>query len=294
MRVGMHIANFTWAQGIGPIRTTLRDIADAAEQGGVSQITFMDHYFQMEQLGGPALDMLEGYTSLGYLAGITERVRLGLLVTGVTYRNPGILAKQVTTLDVLSGGRAMLGIGAAWYEREHLGLGVAMPPLGERFDRLEETLQICLQMWSDDDGSYDGRYYLLAETLNLPQSIQRPHPPILIGGMGPKRTLPLTARYGDACNFFTIGGLEAVGTALATLRGHCEAIGRDYDGIEKTILYTSPPPTVAQTPAFLTEMQGYADLGVDMVILTPGGPHPAEEVQEYGRTLVPALTDLPG
>src|SRR6201991_3957700 len=171
MKLGVHCSNLSWPGGAEALGPTLAGVARAADEGGFSTLTMMDHYFQMEQLGGPPEPMLEGYTSLGFLAGQTSRIELGLLVTGVTYRHPGLLAKIVTPLDVLSGGRAMLGIGAAWYEREHLGLGVPFPPVSERFERLEEALQICEQMWSDNDGPYDGKYYHLAETICSPRPI---------------------------------------------------------------------------------------------------------------------------
>src|SRR5258705_1054692 len=182
MDVALHVNRFNWAGGAAGIGPGLTELSRTAEGIGIRTLSFMDHYFQMERMAPAEDPMLEGYTALGFVAGVTERLRLRLLVTGVTYRHPALLAKTVTTLDVLSGGRAMLGIGAAWYEREHLGLGVPFPPLAERFERLEETLQICLQMWSDDDGRYAGRHYQLAETLCRPKAIQQPHPTVLIGG----------------------------------------------------------------------------------------------------------------
>jgi F420-dependent oxidoreductase-like protein len=186
----------------------------------------------MERVAPAEDPMLEGYTALGFVAGRTERLRLRLLVTGVTYRHPGVLAKTVTTLDVLSGGRAELGIGAAWYEREHRGLGVPFPPTAERFERLEEALQICLQMWSDDNGPFEGRHYQLAETLCSPPPVSQPRPRIMIGGGGEKKTLRLVAQYADACNFF--GGAEVAAQKVDVLRRHCEAEGRDYSTIERT------------------------------------------------------------
>ena len=191
MKVGLHIANFTLPGGAQQIAPMLSSVAQAAEQVGVTHISVMDHFFQLDMLGGGELDMVEAYTTMGFLAAKTSTIQLGLLVGGVTYRHPGLLAKIITTLDLLSGGRALLGLGAAWYEREHRGLGVAFPPLGERFDRLEETLQICLQMWSDNNGPYRGRFYQLEETRNVPQPLRRP--PILIGGGGEQRTLRLVA-----------------------------------------------------------------------------------------------------
>ena len=200
MKVGVHLVNFTLPDGPPSIGPTMAAVARAAEDAGVDNLSLMDHYFQLEMMGAADQPMLEGYTSLGFLAGLTSTVELQLLVTGVTYRHPGLLAKIVSTLDVLSGGRAVLGIGAAWYEREHRALGVAYPPLAERFERLEETLQIVRQMWSEDDGPFDGKHYRLAETLNSPQPLRTP--PILVGGGGEKKTLRLVAKYADRCNLF--------------------------------------------------------------------------------------------
>ena len=193
MRAGIHVANFTWQGGPAEMGPRLADLGTVSEDVGLTRLSFMDHLFQIGWIGAPELDMLEGYTALGFVAARTSTIRL--LVTGVTYRHPGMLAKQVSTLDVLSGGRAWLGIGAAWNEQEHLGLGVPFPPLGERFERLEEAIQICLQMWSDDDGPFEGKHYQLAETLNVPQVVSRPHPELLIGGRGERKTLRLVARY---------------------------------------------------------------------------------------------------
>src|SRR6185312_9269189 len=236
------------------------------------------HYFQMDRIAGADEPMLEAYTTLGYLAGVTERMRLGVLVTGVTYRHPGLLAKIVSSLDVLSGGRARLGIGASWYEREQRGLGVPVVPVAERFERLEETLRICRQMWSDDNGPFEGRHYRLAETLNSPQPLRRPHPPIMIGGSGEKKTLLLVARYADACNLFGSSPAE-VAHKLDVLRGHCAAEGRDYDTIEKTVLVSKPP--LEDLDAFLAEVSDYAALGVSEVQVTPDR-HPVEFARRLG------------
>ncbi len=195
MKLGLHYWNYSTPSESARIAPTLAATARIAEQAGLSSFTVMDHYFQMEAMASVDEPMLEGYTTLGYLAGRTERMTLGLLVTGVMYRYPGLLAKIVTTLDVLSGGRARLGIGASWYEREQWGLGVPVVPVGERFERLEETLRICLQMWGADNGPFHGRHYQLAETLCVPAPVSRPHPPIMIGGGGERKTLRLVARY---------------------------------------------------------------------------------------------------
>jgi len=269
MRLGLHYFTFTHPEWQTTLAERLTETARVADEGGVDLLTLMDHWFQMETAGGPFEPMLEGYTSLGYLAGVTRNVRLGLLVTGVTYRHPGLLAKTVTTLDVLSGGRAVLGLGAAWYDREHAGLGVPFPPLAERFERLEETLRICRQMWSDDDGPFEGAHYRLAETINLPQP-SRGGIPILIGGGGEKKTLRLVAQYGQACNLFAAPGdegVEAVRHKLEVLRGHCDRLGTDFDAIEKTILYRGS--VVDDADGFLRDMQRHRELGVDLVGLMP-------------------------
>jgi F420-dependent oxidoreductase-like protein len=215
------------------MREDLIRIAAGAEQQGFSRLSVMDHMWQIAHNGPPENEMLEAYTTLGFLAGRTERIELLAWVTAVVYREPGLLAKAVSTLDVLSGGRAWLGIGAAWFEDEARGLGLPFPPLKERFERLEETLQICLQMWSQDDGQYHGRHYQLDRTLNSPQPLRRPHPPIMIGGGGENKTLRLVAQYAQACNLFLTPDLQH---KLDVLRRHCESVGRDYDEIEKTVM----------------------------------------------------------
>jgi F420-dependent oxidoreductase-like protein len=232
MKVGLHIPDFTWDGGAPVLSGRLGEIAHLAEEAGVDRISVMDHLWQIGHLGPPEHEMLEAYTTLGWLAAKTERVKLLTVVTAVVYREPGLLAKAVTTLDVLSGGRAMLGIGAAWNAEEASGLGLFFPSTAERFERLEEALQICRQMWSDDDGPFEGKHYQLGRTLNSPQSLSRPHPPILIGGAGEKKTLLLVARYADACNIFDSPDLAH---KLDVLREHCAAEGRDYDEIEKTV-----------------------------------------------------------
>src|SRR5215207_5580416 len=200
MKFGITIPRFVTPGGDPTIASEFAGIVRDADQVGLDSLWVMDHFFQIPPIGTADEPMLEGYSALAFAAGISERISLGTLVTGVTYRQPGVLVKTVTTLDVLSGGRAELGIGAGWYEREHRALGVPFPPLAERFERLEETLQICLQMWSDDDGPYEGRHHRLAETLCRPAPVSRPRPRILIGGGGERKTLRLVARYADACN----------------------------------------------------------------------------------------------
>jgi len=269
MDLGLHYFTFTQPEWETTLADRLTETAKLADEGGVDLLTVMDHWFQMLHAGGPFEPMLEGYTTLGHLAGITHDIRLATLVTGVTYRHPGLLAKTVTTLDVLSGGRAMLGIGAAWYDREHEGLGVPFPPTAERFERLEETLRICRQMWSADDGAFDGEHYRLAETISLPQPV-RGTIPVMIGGGGERKTLRLVAQYAQACNLFGGPGEEALETVrhkLDVLRGHCDRLGTDYDAIEKTILFQGA--ALDDVDGFLTQMERYAELGVSLVALMP-------------------------
>ncbi|MGH3216993.1 MAG: LLM class F420-dependent oxidoreductase [Trebonia sp.] len=233
MKVGLHISDFTWDGGAEELRFRLADIAQRAELAGVDRISVMDHVWQIGPIGPPEHEMLEAYTALGWLAAKTERVKLLTMVTAVVYREPGLLAKAMTTLDVLSGGRTILGIGAAWNEDEARGLGLPFPPTAERFERLEEAILICRQMWSGSEAPFDGKHYHLARTLNSPQALSRPHPPILIGGAGEKKTLRLVARYADACNIAVYDPAQAA-HKLEVLRGHCATEGRDYGEIEKT------------------------------------------------------------
>jgi len=290
VRIGIHYANFTHSDWRTRLADRLTETAKVADQGGASLFTVMDHWFQMENLGGPAEPMLEGYTTLGYLAGQTERVRLSLLVTGTTYRYPGLLAKIVTTLDVLSKGRATLGIGAAWYDREHAGLGVVFPSTSDRFEWLEETLQICRQMWSDDNGPYDGKHFQLAETACVPPPVQQPHPPILIGGSGERKTLRLVAQYADACNLFGESP-DVIRHKLDVLRGHCDALGRDYDAIEKTMITMGTDP-VAETDAFLSSMEEYAALGISLVTLVPPTDDPVGWTTSVCEDVLPRLATI--
>ncbi|HTT93298.1 MAG TPA: LLM class F420-dependent oxidoreductase [Solirubrobacterales bacterium] len=263
MKLAIHNPSFTYPGGPENIAPVLAATARAAEEGGADQFTLMDHWFQIHSIGAPDEPMLEGYTALGFVAAQTRRMRLGLLVTGVTYRHPGLLAKTVTTLDVVSGGRAQLGLGAAWFEEEHKALGVPYPPLAERFERLEETIQICFQMWSEDDGPYKGKHYELGETMCVPAPVQQPRPTLMIGGSGERKTLRLVARYADACNLYG-GERDVVAHKLEVLKGHCEAEGRDYDEIEKTIIYSIVNPA-REPDRFLADMEEMAKLGIDKV-----------------------------
>jgi F420-dependent oxidoreductase-like protein len=290
MRIGLSVAEFTVPGGQACIGPELARVARAADQLGFCGMTVMDHYFQIGMIGPPELPMLEGYTTLGFLAASTGHLQLGTLVTGVHYRHPGLLAKIVTTLDVLSGGRAFLGIGAGWNEAESSGLGVPFPPLGERFDRLEETLKICLQMWQGDESPIDGRHYQLARPLNSPQSLSRPHPPIVIGGSGERKTLRLVARYADACNVFPGPQLPH---KLDVLRRYCDEEGRDYSSIEKTSMYmfdaSGGESAIASAIGTLQEM---AAAGIQTVYFGVADTFAITPLEVIAERIMPAVADL--
>ena len=290
MKLGLHISDFTWDGGPSGLRQQLGEVAVRAEQAGYDRVSVMDHLWQIGHLGPPEHEMLEAYTTLGFLAAKTERVKLLTVVTAVVYRDPGLLAKAVTTLDVLSGGRAMLGIGAAWNEEESRGLGLFFPSTAERFERLEEALQICRQMWSDDDGPYVGKHYRLERTLNSPQALSRPHPPILVGGAGERKTLRLVAQYADACNIFDSPELAH---KLQVLRDHCERLGRNYDEIEKTaqLRFDLGPrgELVEQTIEHLHEL---AELGIEVAHGAVAGASLPGTLELMGERVIPAVADL--
>ena len=272
MNLDFHCHRFDWAGGPSGIGPGVTDLAQRAEAIGVRTLSFMDHWFQMDWMAPAEDPMLEGYTALGFVAGRTQRLRLRLLVTGVTYRHPGLLAKTVTTVDVVSGGRAELGIGAAWYEREHQGLGVPFPPTAERFERLEEAIQICLQMWSDNNGAYKGKHYQLAETLCSPMPVSDPRPRIMIGGSGERKTLRLVAQYADACNIF--GGPDEIAHKLDVLRRHCDDVGRDPNEIEVTAMYRDLPPD-ASVDDVVAGAEQLAKIGVSTLVTGAVGDDPS-------------------
>lgn len=291
MKIGLQVPNFTWPGGPGEIASKLAEIARAADDGGFYSLWVMDHFFQISMVGPPANDMLESYNTLGFLAALTKKVKLGTMATGVIYRYPGILVKTATTLDVLSGGRAYFAIGAAWNEQEAKGLGAPFPPLGVRFEWLEEALQIAKQMWSANNGAYHGKHYRLEETLCSPQPLSRPHPPILIAGGGEKKTLRLVAQYADACNLY--GPPETVRAKLAILKQHCSALGRDYGSIEKTSLGTvdlAPGKMSAQEVIGLC--RALADIGVQHAIFNLPNVHEIQPLGVFARDIIPAVAAL--
>jgi len=291
MRIGLQVPSFTWPGGTSKIPSTLAQIASTADAAGFHSLWVMDHFFQISMVGPPEQEMLEGYATLSYLAGLTKNVKLGTMVTGVVYRYPGILVKTATTLDVLSGGRAYLGIGAAWNEQESRGLGVPFPPLGARFEMLEEALQIARQMWSPNDGPYRGKHYQLERTLCSPRPLSRPHPPILVAGSGEKKTLRMVAQYADACNLY--GTPEVIKAKLAILKRHCETLGRDYASIEKTTLGLAElGPAKMTAKDVIAQCEALASLGVDHAIFHLPDVHEIKPLETFGREIIPAVADL--
>jgi F420-dependent oxidoreductase-like protein len=303
MRIGLQVPYFTWPEGPDALGETFGAVARRAEDAGFHSLWVMDHFFQIPGVGPAEHDMLEAYTALGFAAAHTSRIKLGTMVTGVTYRHPGVLVKAATTLDVLSGGRAYFGIGAAWFDREHHGLGVPFPPLRERFERLEEALRITKQMWNpDDNGEFAGKHYQLAETLCVPQPISRPHPPVLIGGRGERKTLRLVADYADAWNMgagLSDDGLAEFRHRVDVLRGHCERAGRSIDSIEKTVLLTlflsrEPQSRGAWiTPEEAIERLGrLREAGMDQAIVNLPHVDRPETLDRLAESVLPAVAKM--
>lgn len=295
MKIGLQIARFDWPGGPTTLGSTLSRIARSADQNGFDSLWVMDHFFQIEPTLGTVRDpMLEAYSTLNFMAGVTDRCQLGTLVTGVTYREPAVLVKAVTTLDVLSGGRAALGIGAAWYEREAAGLGLSLPPVTRRFEQLEETLQIALKMWAGDTSPYEGEHYQLPEPIHSPGPLSRPHPPILIGGAGEQKTLRLVAQYADACNLFAFIGEKELVHKLDVLKRHCDEVGRDYDEIERTVLAPVDAAVDASNAHTLVDTcRSLAALGFQHVIFSSiSNLHEIEPLEVIGRDVVPAIREL--
>ena len=283
MKLGLGIPDFTWPGGAAALGPDLAAAARAGDEAGFEYLSVMDHFFQIPYVGPVENDMLEAYTALGFLAAHTERVKLLTLVTGAHYREPGLLAKAITTLDVLSGGRAVLGIGAGWNEQESHGLGFPFPSTGDRFEMLEETLQYIQKMWSDDDGPFESKHYRAERLLNVPQVLSKPRPPILIGGSGEKKTLRFVAKYGDLCNISAGPHLEH---KLGVLRDHCEAEGRDYDEITKTSLARMAPGGIDKLKDDLREQAG---LGIDVSFVSIlGGPTP-DAIEALAKEVIPEV-----
>jgi F420-dependent oxidoreductase-like protein len=291
MKIGLQIPRFHWAGGPPQLAETLAAIARTADEGGFASIWVMDHFFQIRSVGSVEEEMLEAYTTLGFLAAHTRTARLGTMVTGVHYRHPGVLIKQVTTLDVLSGGRAWLGIGAGWYERESVGLGVPFPPLGTRFARLEETLQLAHAMWQGDTSPRYGRQFQFAEPINSPPPLSKPHPPILIGGGGERKTLRLVAKYADACNLFTRYGPRDLTRKLNRLQAYCEEFGRPYADIDRTSL-GSWNPQRKSAQQILDELGELHEMGFTTAIASLTGVETLKPIELIAREVIPQAERL--
>ena len=292
MKLGLQIVRFDWPGSPDNIGPTLGRIGRAADDAGLASLWVMDHFYQIRGLGPVEDPMLEAYATLGFLASVTARIRLGTMVTGVVYRHPGILIKSATTLDVLSGGRTYFGIGAAWFEREALALGVPFPSTKIRFELLEDTLRAAHQMWAGQTAPFEGRHVHMAEPLLQPPPLTRPHPPILVGGGGERKTLRLVAQYADACNLFT-GDLAMLRHKLDVLRRHCDDVGRPYDEIERTGLATL---RLDRTPASVAKMietcRQIAEAGIQHLVFSMPNPHEVEVFERLRREVVPAVQEF--
>ena len=294
MHIGLQIPSFKVPGGIAAIRPKLKEIVTTAEESGFYSLWVMDHYYQIKGLFGQAYTdpMMESYTTLGYFAGLTQKAYLGVLVTGVIYRHPSVLLKMVNTLDILSGGRAYLGIGAAWYEEEARGFGIRYPSTAERFELLEDNLKLARALWDNDETSFQGKHISAPAITNNPRPISKPHPRIMIGGTGPKKTLRMVAQYADACNFGSWVGPEKLQKSMDTLKGHCDALGRDYESIEKTTLATvnlSGDDTVEST---INRIKQFAEMGFSHTIFNMPDLYTGSALETFAKEIIPAVAGL--
>lgn len=294
MKIGLQIPSFKYPGSTPAIRPRLKEIVTTGEAAGFSSLWVMDHYYQIKNMFGEAYTdpMLESYTTLGYFAGLTEKVSLGTLVTGIIYRHPAVLLKMVNTLDVLSGGRAYLGIGAAWYEEEAKGFGIPYPPTAERFELLEENLQFAKTLWASDQGSFTSPHFSAPAITNNPRPLSQPHPRIMIGGMGPNKTLRLVAQYADACNMFEGAGLDKMQQALDTLKAHCDKLGRDYASIEKTSLGTVHLSEKDTVESVIGRIQRLAAMGITHTIFNMPDVYKITPLETFAKEILPAVADL--
>jgi F420-dependent oxidoreductase-like protein len=293
MKLGLQLNSFDWVGGPKAFASVLAEIAHASEEAGFDRIAVADHVWQHPIMGGPVANEPECYTMLSFLAASTERVGLTAMVSGVHFRQPAVLAKAVTTLDVLSGGRAWLGIGSGHYEEETRGLGIPFPPQKERFEMLEEAIQIALRMWSGERGDerpFEGKHYRLERPLNLPQSLSRPHPPIMIAGDGERKTLRLVARYADACS---LRPKPEIPKKLEVLRQHCEAEGRDYEKIEKTCAFAFDVGENGEKADELTgQLRWLAGMDIQTVIGFVPHVDRITPLEVIGREVIPTVAGL--
>jgi F420-dependent oxidoreductase-like protein len=294
MHIGLQIPSFKYPGGTTAIRPKLKEIVTTAEEAGFYSLWVMDHYYQIKGLFGEAYTdpMLESYTTLGYFAGLTEKAYLGVLVTGVIYRHPSVLLKMVNTLDILSGGRAYLGIGAAWYEEEARGYGIPYPSTAERFEQLEDNLQLAKALWDSDEVSFAGRHFSAPAITNNPRPLSNPHPRIMIGGTGAKKTLRMVAQYADACNIGDWVGAENMQKALDNLKEHCELLGRDYATIEKTSLCTVHLSRGDTAAGIINRIKDLAKLGFTHVIFNMQDVYTITPLRTFAKEIIPAVAEL--
>ncbi len=294
MDIGLQIPSFKYPGGTAAIRPKLKDIVTTAEEAGFYSLWVMDHYYQIKGLFGEAYTdpMMESYTTLGYMAGLTEKPYLGVLVTGVIYRHPSVLMKMVNTLDILSGGRAYLGIGAGWYEAEAKGYGIPYPSTAERFEQLEDNLKLAKALWANDETSFAGKHVSAPGITNNLRPLSTPHPRIMIGGTGPNKTLRMVAQYADACNIGDWVGTANMQQALDTLKGHCETLGRDYDTIEKTALCTVDLSGDDSTESILRRIKELAGMGFTHAIFNMPDVYQITPLETFAREIIPAVTGL--
>ena len=295
MKIGLQIPSFKYPGGTKAIRPKLKEIVTTADEAGFSSLWVMDHYYQIKGLFGEAYTdpMLESYTTLGYFAGLTEKSSLGVMVTGVIYRYPSVLMKMVNTLDILSGGRAYLGIGAAWYEEEAKGFGIPYPTTSERFEMLEDNLKLVKSLWQADEINFEGKTFSAPQLTNNPRPVSDPHPRILIGGMGPKKTLRMVAQYADACNFFEGRGWDTMQEAIDNLKGHCENLNRDYDSIEKTSLGTVTLAKGHDTvDSVMERIKRLSDMGFSHAIFNMTNVYEITPLETFAKEIIPAAEAL--
>lgn len=294
MQIGLQIPSFKYPGGTAAIRPKLKEIVTTAEAAGFYSLWVMDHYYQIKGLFGEAYTdpMLESYTTLGYIAGLTEKAYLGVLVTGVIYRHPAVLLKMVNTLDIVSGGRAYLGIGAAWYEEEARGFGIPYPSTAERFELLEDNLKLAKTLWAGDETSFVGKHFSAPAITNNPRPVSTPHPPIMIGGTGPNKTLRMVAQYADACNIGDWVGADNMRKSLDTLKAHCDTLGRDYASIEKTSLATVNLSASDTSAGVIQRIKDLAQMGFTHAIFNMPDVASLTSLETFGKDIIPAVSDL--
>ena len=294
MHIGLQIPSFKYPGGTAAIRPKLKEIVTTAEDAGFYSFWVMDHYYQIKGLFGEAYTdpMLESYTVLGYLAGLTERAYLGALVTGVIYRHPSVLMKMINTLDIVSGGRAYLGIGAGWYEDEARGYGIPYPSTSERFELLEDNLRLAKALWAGDETSFEGTHLSAPAITNNPRPLSQPHPRIMIGGTGPKKTLRMVAQYADACNIGDWVGRQNMQKSLDSLKDHCETLGRDYDSVEKTTLGTVHLSGKDTVDGVIRRIQDLSAMGFTHAIFNMPDVYKIEPLETFASEIIPAVAEL--